>query len=139
MIDAAILQGRWNEIKGNLIQHWGELSDDDLAKFKGNVNQLVGLIQRKTGESGKAIRKHLEQLTDDVTSVANDALEAGREGVNRSAVSAGAVAERISGRVSERLGDAEDFVRERPSETLAIVFGAGVCLGLFLRSLVRSS
>ncbi len=32
MINAQILQGHWNEIKGILKQHWGDLTGDDLRR-----------------------------------------------------------------------------------------------------------
>ena len=47
MINAQILQGHWNEIKGILKQHWGDLTGDDLRRFSGDVDQLVGMIHAR--------------------------------------------------------------------------------------------
>jgi uncharacterized protein YjbJ (UPF0337 family) len=49
MINAQQLQGHWNEVRGKIRKKWGQLSNDDLAEFRGNVDELVGVIQRKTG------------------------------------------------------------------------------------------
>jgi len=63
MTNQQTLQGNWNEIKGQLRSKWGSLTDDDLAIFNGNVEQLVGTIQRKTGEAREGIEQFFEQAT----------------------------------------------------------------------------
>ena len=50
MTNQQILEGNWNEIKGMLRQKWGQLTDNDLPQIRGNLDQIVGIIQRKTGE-----------------------------------------------------------------------------------------
>ena len=57
MINQATLQGNWNEIKGKLRKHWGQLSNDDVQTFNGNIDQLVGLIRRQDGRSPFAGRR----------------------------------------------------------------------------------
>jgi uncharacterized protein YjbJ (UPF0337 family) len=57
------LEGNWNEIKGKLHERWGQLTNDDLQKARGNVDQLVGLIQRKTGEARERVEQYLNDLT----------------------------------------------------------------------------
>ena len=64
MINQTTLKGNWNEIKGKLRSHWGQLSNDDIQAFNGNVDQLVGLIERKTGETRAAVEDYLDQLTE---------------------------------------------------------------------------
>ena len=63
MANQQTLQGNWNEIKGKICTHWGQLTDDDLSQFHGEVDSLVGTIQRKTGEGREAIEKYLHELT----------------------------------------------------------------------------
>ncbi len=55
MINEQTLQGNWNEIRGMLRKRWSQLSQDDLQGFDGNLDQLIVLIQRKTGETRAAI------------------------------------------------------------------------------------
>jgi eukaryotic-like serine/threonine-protein kinase len=57
------LQGNWDEIRGQLRSKWGQLTSDDLQTFNGNVDQLVGLIQRKTGEARSSVENFLDELT----------------------------------------------------------------------------
>ena len=63
MINAQEMQGKWNKIRGQVKQKWGQLTDDDLTFQSGNVDQLVGRIQQKTGEGREAIEKFLGELT----------------------------------------------------------------------------
>ncbi len=44
-----ILQGKWKEIKGEVKQQWGKLTDDDLAQVEGQEEKLVGLLQKRYG------------------------------------------------------------------------------------------
>ena len=62
MINQQTLQGNWNEIKGKLRSKWGSLTDDDVKVFNGNVEQLVGTIQRKTGATSESIEQFFEQF-----------------------------------------------------------------------------
>ncbi len=63
MINEQVLHGHWNEIKGMLRSKWGQLTNDDVLNFDGNVDRLVGLIQRKTGEGREAIERFLDETT----------------------------------------------------------------------------
>ena len=49
MVNQQALEGNWNVIKGKIRTHWGQLTDDDLPQFHGEVDKLVGTIQRKNG------------------------------------------------------------------------------------------
>jgi uncharacterized protein YjbJ (UPF0337 family) len=137
MINQSTLQGHWNEIKGELRKHWGQLTNDELQSFNGNVEQLVGLIQRKTGETRSAVEDYLGELTAQGAS----AIAQGTEEVRR-------YAQQTADRIQEgskqavesfRQGyeDAETFVRDRPSESVAICFGVGVFVGLMLGLTLR--
>ena len=44
-----ILKGKWKEIKGEVKQKWGKLTDDDLAQVEGKEEQLLGLLQKRYG------------------------------------------------------------------------------------------
>ncbi len=48
-----ILKGKWHELKGQVQQQWGKLTDDDLTRLSGKTEELVGVLQRRYGY-GKA-------------------------------------------------------------------------------------
>jgi uncharacterized protein YjbJ (UPF0337 family) len=59
------MKGNWNITKGRLKQKWGNLTDDDLDVASGNVDELVGRIQKRTGERREAIERALEDADRD--------------------------------------------------------------------------
>lgn len=54
-------EGRWDQVKGRARQIWGDLTDDDMDVAEGNVEELVGKIKERTGESAEAIEDRLDQ------------------------------------------------------------------------------
>lgn len=56
------IRGNWNEVKGKLKQKYAELTDDDLKYDEGQEDELVGRIQKKTGETKEAIIDFIESL-----------------------------------------------------------------------------
>ena len=73
-INAQELQGQWNTLRGKVKEKWGQLSDDDLQIHGGNIDQLVGRIQQKTGEG----RESVERFLNDLTSKGSSAVSTGR-------------------------------------------------------------
>ncbi|MEH6307770.1 CsbD family protein [Olivibacter sp. CPCC 100613] len=55
-------KGSWNEIKGKVKQKWGELTDDDLTYTEGKEDELVGKLQKKTGQTREEVVKYLNSL-----------------------------------------------------------------------------
>jgi len=51
------MEGDWNIIKGKLRQKWAMLTDDDLANFEGKQDELMGRIQRRTGQTREAVEE----------------------------------------------------------------------------------
>ena len=49
------IKGNWNILKGTLQQKWGQLTDDDLQYSEGHLEELIGRIQRRTGETRRVI------------------------------------------------------------------------------------
>ena len=55
------LKGDWNIAKGKLKQRWGKLTDDDLHYQAGMEHELIGRIQKRTGERQEVIEKAVEE------------------------------------------------------------------------------
>jgi len=50
-----ILEGKWKQMKGDIKQWWGELTDDELEQIGGKRDELAGKLQEKYGwEKAKA-------------------------------------------------------------------------------------
>jgi len=56
------LKGNWNQIKGNLKQKWGNLTDDELMYEEGKEDELIGKIQKKTGETKENINDFIDKM-----------------------------------------------------------------------------
>ncbi len=46
-----MMTGKWNEMKGNMRQWWGKLTDDDWEQVRGNKDALIGKLQQRYGYS----------------------------------------------------------------------------------------
>ncbi len=55
------LKGDWNIAKGKLKQRWATLTDDDLQFIEGQSDELIGRIQKRTGETREAIEEALRE------------------------------------------------------------------------------
>ena len=138
MINQQTLQGNWNEIKGKLRSKWGALTDDDLKVFNGNVDQLLGTIQRKTGEARESIEQFFEQFNCDGASAAiSRAGETVRAYAQQAADSVQETSKQAAASVREGYAEVEDMVRQRPAESLAGCFGVGVITGVVVGLLLR--
>ncbi len=57
------IKGDWNIIKGKLKQKWASLTNDDLHFVDGQHDELLGRIQKRTGETRAAIEKAFKDLS----------------------------------------------------------------------------
>ena len=137
MVNQQMLEGSWNEIKGKLRNKWGQLTGDDLQSAHGNVDELVGLIQRKTGESRDAIQQYLEELTSQGSSKLNQTADMAREYAHQAMDTVQQRSRQAMDAFRDRYGDPEELVRERPAESLAVCFGIGIAVGLVLGMTLR--
>ncbi len=137
MVNEQTLQGHWNEIKGKLREKWGQLSNDDVERFSGDVDKLVGLIQRKTGAARSAVEAYLEEISDDGASAVNRMADRVRQGVQHAAESVQESSEDAMDYVRQGYDDAQEMVRQRPSESVVMCFGVGLVAGLLVGLLVR--
>lgn len=44
-----VIGGMWKQLKGQVKQQWGELTDDDLDRISGKRDEVIGLIQERYG------------------------------------------------------------------------------------------
>jgi len=138
MINEATLQGNWNEIKGKLRKRWGQLSNDDVQTFNGNIDQLVGLIQRKTGEARSQVESVLDELSSRGASSLTEATENVREYVQQAADRIQDGSQQAYDTLRDGYEQAEDMIRQRPTESVAFCFGIGVFVGLLIGASLRS-
>ena len=60
-MNALEIKGDWNITKGKLKQKWAKLTDHDLQYVEGKQEELVGRIQKATGETREAVEKSIKE------------------------------------------------------------------------------
>ena len=161
MVNEQIVKGHWTELRGKVKEKWGSLTDDDLVLAEGNADQLIGIIQRRTGESREKIEHDLDQLTGEYGSAmdkvrrktvaavgtasesARKYVDRANEGAHEYADRASAAArqqyEQLHGHYDEaaammqaKYGEAENAIRRKPIESLCVAFGTGLIAGVIV-------
>ena len=56
------IKGDWNITKGKLKQKWASLTDDDLRNAEGKQEELIGRIQKRTGETREAVEQAVKEF-----------------------------------------------------------------------------
>jgi uncharacterized protein YjbJ (UPF0337 family) len=55
------IKGNWNIAKGKLKQKFAQLTDDDLQFVEGKEDELIGRIQKRTGQAQQNIRQAVKE------------------------------------------------------------------------------
>ena len=139
MVNQAVLSENWHDIRATLKAKWRQLTDQDLAGFKGNADQLVNMIQNRTGHARNAIENQLEEMIAQGRNVKNQIGEVFQD----AAAHAGDLwpdgYENASDRLAGGYRDATAFAKENPGAAVAILFGSGLLAGLGIALLMRRS
>lgn len=138
MITQTQIEGGWTELKGKVKEAWGKVSDDELREFEGNVEQLIGLIQQKTGETHLEIQRRLMELDSRFQPMLEQWAASAREYYEQAMQSSGENLDRMREELAARQAQAEETVRRRPIESVAVAFGAGILAGVVVGLIVRS-
>ncbi len=136
-INQQTLDGNWNEIKGKLHEKWGQLTNDDFAKAKGNVDQLMGVIQRKTGEGRERVEQFLNELTAEGAGAVSKVAESVRGYAAQAAEGMGDATSRAGDYVRGGYVQTERMIQQRPMESLIAGFGAGIVAGVIIGVMIR--
>lgn len=56
-----ILKGKWKQMKGEIQENWGRLTDDDMDRIQGDYEQLVGRIQERYGYSRERSEREVNE------------------------------------------------------------------------------
>lgn len=58
------LLGKWEQLKGEVKQQWGELTDDDVTKLDGKTDSLIGKIHERYGHAKEVIAREVGEWID---------------------------------------------------------------------------
>lgn len=54
------IEGNWKQFKGQAQSKWGELTDDELQRAKGNRQEMAGIIQEKYGKTREEAEREVD-------------------------------------------------------------------------------
>jgi uncharacterized protein YjbJ (UPF0337 family) len=55
-----IVEGKWNQFKGDVRSKWAKLTDDDLELISGKRDKLLGAIQERYGKRRDDAEKEID-------------------------------------------------------------------------------
>jgi uncharacterized protein YjbJ (UPF0337 family) len=140
------IEGDWKRMKGSAKEHWGRLTDDDLAAINGRREQLEGKLQERYGYAKDRIEREIDEWASEARATArkvandtdlSDELDAIRADVQNLTATLGDVAKRQAGRAQdtavEAMNSAEAYIRQNPLQAVAIAGALGFVYGVFTR------
>ncbi len=99
---------KWNKIMADAQVRWTKLTEQDLAQARGNVQEMIALLQQRYGYNRERAEREVAQFLDHY--------DASVYNVARSLP-----------------GDVPTKVMRRPWATIATALGIGVALGLITK------
>jgi uncharacterized protein YjbJ (UPF0337 family) len=73
MMNKDIFEGKWKEMRGQIKEWWGKLTDDELEQAGGNAEQIVGLLQQKYGYTRQRAEEEFNRRIKEVKEVVDKA------------------------------------------------------------------
>ena len=58
------IEGKWEQLRGDVKSRWGKLTDDDLKFVDGKLNGLVGKIVERYGVKKELAHKEVDEWAD---------------------------------------------------------------------------
>ena len=55
-----ITAGKWKQIRGQIKERWGQITDDDLDRIEGRIERLVGVVEERYGYGQRQARREVE-------------------------------------------------------------------------------
>lgn len=145
---------RWDEIKGQLKQRYGQLTDDDLTFVEGKGEELLARLREKLGVSSEdlnavldeayaaggrldAARQKAGEIAAEVRAKAADAVDELKNHAGVAFDQAKAQAGVVYGQARQQARgfwhDGEEYIRHNPKESLVVALFAGFVAGLLIR------
>ena len=71
------VEGKWEQLKGDVKTRWGKLTEDDLKVVGGQLDRLVGKIVERYGVKKEQAQRDIEEWVDRLRMKLGAAREAG--------------------------------------------------------------
>jgi uncharacterized protein YjbJ (UPF0337 family) len=61
-MNSDVFRGKWNQIKGQLKNKWGKVTDDEWTQINGSKDMLIGKLQERYGRSRDEIAREVDNF-----------------------------------------------------------------------------
>ena len=58
-------EGKWDQVKGQVREKWGKLTNDDLTMIKGKRDQLLGKLKERYGYAADRAEREIDEFMSD--------------------------------------------------------------------------
>ncbi len=139
MVTREQLQGKWMQLKGQIREKWGNITDDELQRVQGNAEQLVGFLTQKTGQARKDIEGFLDEAIEGGQNFLKQAADSARDYGQRISETARQGYEQAEQQLEAGYKETREMVRSHPTESIATAFGVGIVTGVLISLMLRSN
>ena len=57
-----ILKGKWKQLRGQIQQKWGDLTNDDMDRIQGTQTEFEGLLQERYGYTKERAKQEVNDF-----------------------------------------------------------------------------
>ncbi len=125
-------QGTWNQLAGAVKSKYSQITGDDLAGVNGNIQQLAGVIQKKTGKTREEIDEFLKSVSESTATAVVRISEAATDFATKASETVREGYDYAKEASRDGLKAATETVQHRPAESLLLAMGIGVVAGLVI-------
>jgi uncharacterized protein YjbJ (UPF0337 family) len=130
MVTQETMNSNWHAVVGKVKEKFGQITGDELTRIQGNFDQLVSLIERKTGQTREQVEEFLNSCSDSASDAYRKVADKGQQVYNQASEYVDEGLRQVRERAGESYAYAKQTVARRPAESLAVVAGIGLLAGI---------
>ncbi len=58
-----VIKGKWLQIRGEIQNQWGKLTNDDVDQIEGSADKLIGKLQERYGYARERAQQEIARFT----------------------------------------------------------------------------
>jgi ElaB/YqjD/DUF883 family membrane-anchored ribosome-binding protein len=124
--------GNWNGIVASLRAKFGDFTKDELARVEGNFEELVNLVQRKSGQSKEQIASFVSDCCESAGTTYGQVANRASHYVDAAGEVIRDNYDRVASEAKKGLDYTAQNVGRRPLESLALAVGSGIIAGVLI-------
>ncbi len=120
--------GQWKTLVGAVKEKYGQITDQELTQVEGNVDKLIGLVQRKSGQTREQIEAFVHECGESCESMMGKVSDYASAAGDTLRDSYDTVAKQTKAGYNASV----KTVARHPLESVGTAFGIGLVAGLLI-------